>query len=176
MFFCGFYRSIESNDCDTCLWTFKKTIIELFVNILESTENCLQCERTNIAHIVMVLRIGCFIVKVLTGFNWGIWNGTMLCFPIKGCLGHLNGDIHAVIMCYASKGCMLIPLIWINFMFLHNSGNFTPITFYETALISCNHFKGTVISQVCLKWYQVLYFSPRTNCINCTDNFIRKSF
>ena len=43
-------------------------------------------------------------------------------------------------------------------MFLHNSGNFTPITFYETAFISCNHFKGTVISQVCLKWYKCFIF------------------
>ena len=89
-----------------------------------------------------------FIVKVLTGFYWVIWNGAMLCFPIKRCLGHLTGDIHAVVMCYASKGCRLLPLIWINFMFLQNSGNFTSITFHETALISCNHFKCTVISQV----------------------------
>ena len=28
--------------------------IELFVNILESSENCLQCEWNNITHIVMV--------------------------------------------------------------------------------------------------------------------------
>ena len=53
----------------------RQLFIELFVNIFESTENCLQCERTNITHIVMVygnqcnLKIGCFIVKVLTGFN-----------------------------------------------------------------------------------------------------------
>ena len=32
----------------------RKLFNELFVNILESTENSLQCKRTNITHIFMV--------------------------------------------------------------------------------------------------------------------------